>query len=352
MFLSTFIPFGPERIKLLLSYFGSAERVWNTDIEKLLEINIPHKTAEAFIKYKRCFNKEAYLSRLRKLNIKFVTYQENIYPENLKGLEDIPIVLYYRGNLLPQDKNSVAIVGSRKMTSYGKEVTEKFANELAGMEITIISGLALGIDAVAHTSALNCGGRGIAVLPTGLDTITPLTNYQLGMRIIREGALVSEYPLNYPAFRTNFARRNRIISGLSKAVIVIEGEERSGTLLTASAAADQGRQVFAVPGQITSPMSAAPHYLIKNGAKIVTCVRDILEELELQLTVDYQVVNSVLPQDAQEELLYKIIEHEQVHLDELARITGLAISEISARLTIMELRGMVKNIGNGVYKKT
>ncbi len=350
--LSAFVPFGPKRIELLTKYFGKAKKVWNAPSKKLLEVGLAEKNVAAFEAFRKAFDIDAYLKNLEKLKIEFVVKNDKTYPENLKDLDNAPTVLYVRGKLKPSDANAVAVVGSRKMTSYGREVTEKFSSELANFGITIVSGLARGIDTAAHKAALFVGGRTIAVLGCGLDSIYPPENIQLAKEIIHKGsAIVSEYPLGYPALPSNFASRNRIVSGLAKAVLVVEGAQKSGTLLTASSAADQGRTVFAVPGQITSPLSAAPLFLLKNGAKMITVPSDILEELGIQIMVDREKIEKVMPSTDQERQLLEILTNEPLHLDEVARISSLETSMVSARLTIMELKGLVKNIGGGVYRK-
>ena len=351
--LYSYIPFGPARIKLLVDYFGSAQKAWRVSRKKLLEVGLKTDRAEDFLNYRDEFDPKNYFKRLKKLKIDFITINDRSYPENLVDLEDAPPVLYVRGKITLADSNAVAIVGSRRMTSYGREVTEKFAAELASVGVTIVSGLAFGVDVAAHKSSLDAGGRCIAVLASGLDDITPRSNEWLGLEIEKKGgAIVSEFPPGTTPQRSFFPHRNRIISGLSKAVIVIEGMKKSGTLHTASHAAKQGREVFAVPGQITSPMSGAPLFLLKNGAKMATDVRDILDELDLQLKVDKQAMEKVMPGSAEEKKLVEILANEPLHLDDVARISRLQVSDISARLTIMELKGLVKNMGGGVYKKT
>src|SRR4030042_2674995 len=223
--LCAFTDFGPVRINLLISYFKSAKKVWNADTNDLLEVGLRKATVEKFISHQNSFNFEGYFEKLNKYNIKYITEDEMEYPNNLRGLDNTPVVLYYIGNLSKNDDNSVAIVGSRKMTSYGKEVAEKFSTELASYGITIVSGLARGIDTVAHRGALSVNGRTLAVIASGLDTIYPPENLGLAKEIIKKGgAILSEYPLGYPALPVNFPSRNRIVSGLSKAVIVVEGE--------------------------------------------------------------------------------------------------------------------------------
>lgn len=229
--LSAFIPFGPKRIELLTGYFGSAKKVWNSSSKKLLQVGINEKHVCAFETFRKAFDIESYLKKLKKLRIEFVVKDDKNYPENLKDLDNAPTVLYIRGKLKAEDTNAVTVVGSRKMTSYGREVTEKFSLELANFGITIVSGLARGIDTAAHKSALSVGGRTIAVLGCGLDSVYPPENFILAKEIVKSGgALVSEYPLGHPALPINFASRNRIVSGLSKAVLVVEGAEKSGTL--------------------------------------------------------------------------------------------------------------------------
>ena len=348
-----FDSFGPARTKLLLNFFKASKNIWNATETDLLRVNLKKDLVERFIEHRRNFDIEEYFLKLKKLKIGFATFLNKNYPENLKGLDDAPCVLYYRGILNPKEVNLVAIVGARKMTSYGREVTEKFAGELAGFGATIVSGLARGVDTVAHKEAIAAGGRTIAVLGNGLDITYPPENEILAKEIVKSGgAVISEYPLGYPALPVNFANRNRIISGLSKAIIVIEGAEKSGTLLTATHAAEQGRTVFAIPGAITSPMSAAPLFLLKNGARIAITPGDILDELDLQIKVDREKVEKILPTGRDEEKLLEILATEPMHLDELVRITGSKTSEISARLMILEMKGLVRNLGNGVYKKS
>ena len=350
--LCSFTDFGPRRVTLLINYFKNAKRAWNVEKKDLLEVGVKDNLADKFIKYRNSFNCDKYFSSLEQKGISYIVKEDKLYPKNLKELDDAPVVLYYLGKLSIFDENAVAIVGTRKMTYYGKEVTEKFSSELASLGITIISGLARGIDSVAHRSALNMGGRTIAVIASGLDNIYPPENIKLANDIVKSGgAILSEYPLGYPALPVNFPSRNRIVSGLSKAVVVIEGYKKSGTLLTASSAAQQGKTVFAVPGQITSPMSEAPHYLLQNGAKWAFCPKDILDELSLEVKVDRDKVAKVLPDSRDEEKIIKLLEAEPLHLDELVRISGGNVSKISSTLMSMRLKGLVKEVGGGVYKK-
>jgi len=351
--LSTFTSIGPMRTKLLLSYFKSAKKIWESSQKDLLEVGLGVKLVEKFLEHRKSFDAEKYLLNLEKESITPVTINDRDYPENLKDLEDAPFVLYVKGVLKKTDSRAVAIVGTRMMTSYGREVTQKLSSELANYGITVISGLALGVDAESQRAAIAAGGRTIAVLASGLDIISPLANKNLALDIISKGsgAVVSEYPLGHVPFPSDFAIRNRLISGLSKAVVVIEGRMKSGTFYTVSAAAAQNRPVFAVPGPITSPASEGPNYLIQNGAKPITTARDVLDELHLQLRVDPDAVEKVMPGSPIESKIIEFLDCEPLHLDELVRISGVATAEVSARLTIMEMKGLVRNLGNGIYKK-
>jgi DNA processing protein len=344
--------FGPARAKLLLSYFKSAKKIWESSTDELKEIGLSEKKVLEFDKFRKDFDIEKYFQRLTKLQVKVVTILDKAFPKNLKNLPGAPLLLYYKGDISCLNTNSVAIVGTRKITAYGREVTQKFSSELASFGVTIISGLAYGVDTEAHKACISIHGKTVAVLGNGLETIYPLENTALANEIIKTGgAIISEFPLDYPSLPVNFAIRNRIVSGLSDAVIVIEGAEKSGTLLTATHAAEQGKTVFAVPGQITSPLSWAPLFLLKNGAKIATETKDIIEELDLQVKVDKDKIQKIAPDGPEEEKLLEILENEPLHLDELVRISGGKTSEISARLTIMEMKGMVRSMGKGIYKK-
>lgn len=275
--------FGPVRIKLLLSYFKTAKRIWLAKTNELLETGIPTKKVLEFDRFRKDFDPKKYFKRLKDSKVRIATIFDSDYPSNLKDLEGAPYVLYYKGKIKDLDEKSVAIVGSRKMTLYGQEIAGKFSSDLAKAGITIVSGLARGIDTAAHMGALLVGGKTVAVLGHGLDIVYPTENIKLAEEIVNSGGvLISEYPLGYPPLPANFRARNRIISGISSVVLVIEGAEKSGTLVTASHAAEQGKTVFAVPGPITSPTSWVPHFLIKNGARVATSTSDILEELRIQ----------------------------------------------------------------------
>lgn len=353
---SAFPQIGPVRFKLLLKYFGSAKKAWVANPREYIKLGLKNTFIADFNRFREEFDIDSYLLRVGKLGIKVVTLEDLNYPELLKKIEDSPYILY----VLFIGKNesflkelagvSVAVVGARKMTSYGKEVVERLVVGLVDAGVTIVSGLALGIDAAAHKAALDAGGYTIGVLGGGLDNIYPPSNKRLASEMIASGrgVLISEYPLGYPAMPQNFPSRNRIVSGLSLGVVVVEGMEKSGTLLTASSAARQGREVFAVPGPVTSPMSRAPHFLLKNGAKLVEKTEDILEELDIKEIHKKQKAKRELPETEEEKKLFNILKSEPMDIDSLVRISGLATGVVLSTLTPMELKGMLKNIG-GVY---
>jgi DNA processing protein len=350
--LYSYVPFGPVRTSLLISFFGSSKKAWEASEKELLSTGLKGEFVRGFVHYRNEISEDKFFDVLKKKNINYVTADDKDYPHNLVDLNDAPLVLYYKGTLKKDDINAVAIVGSRKMTSYGKEVTRIFATELSHVGVTIVSGLAFGVDLMAHKTALEVGGRCVAVLASGLDEVSPRTNTWLAKKILDSGgALVSEYPPGTGAQRHYFPYRNRIISGLSKGVLIVEGMMKSGTIHTAKAAADQGRPVFAVPGMITSPNSQAAHYLIKNGAVLTTSVADILDELNLQILVDGDKVNEIMPEDDVEQKILEVLDKEPIHLDKVVRITNMDVSTVSARLTIMVMKGLVVDLGNGMYRK-
>jgi DNA processing protein len=255
------------------------------------------------------------------------------------------------GDFAPPDTFAVAVVGTRRATHYGREVAARLSAELAEAGITVISGLAKGIDTIAHQSALEAGGRTIAVLGSGLDVIYPAENRGLARRIVEEGrgAVVSEYPLGTQPDAINFPPRNRIVSGLSLGVLVVEAPEKSGALITVDFALEQGRDVFAVPGPITSYSSDGTNRLLKQGARCVTSVRDILEELDMQMVTEHVEAVKALPSDPTERMLLELLQESSQHVDELTNRSGLPSSTVSAILTMMELKGMVRHLGGMHY---
>lgn len=264
-----------------MSFFQSAKKVWEASENKLLEVGLSPRMVKGFGKYRAEFNPKGFFKRLKENKIGVLVFSDRAYPQNLKDLEGRPVALYVKGSINCLKENCIAVVGSRNMSEYGSIVSWDIAFDLASRGITIVSGLARGIDTQAHSAAIKAKGKTVAVFGCGLDRVYPPQNSNLARQIVEEaGLLISEYPPGYPPLPGNFAARNRIISGLSKAVVVVEGAAKSGTLLTASAAAEQGRTVFAVPGPITSALSAAPFFLLQNGARLFTSTQDVISELQ------------------------------------------------------------------------
>ncbi|MFZ5845586.1 MAG: DNA-processing protein DprA, partial [Patescibacteria group bacterium] len=287
---SVFPGIGPVRFKLLRDYFGSAQKIWEAPLWELKKIKLGEKLIDEFDRFRKTFDLAAYLRELEKLHVSVLTLTDPNYSRLLAATADAPFLLYVKGKRGEQPinlKRTIAVVGTRKVSHYGEEVTRKLVSELVGYGFTIVSGLAYGVDAVAHQAALEAGGQTIAVLGCGIDIIAPPSNARLYWEITTggQGAIMSEMPLRLRPSRGLFPARNRIISGLSLGVVVTEGAEDSGALITARSAAEQGREVFAVPGPITSLYSRGPAKLLKSGAKLVESVEDILEELRIEKTV-------------------------------------------------------------------
>ncbi|HPD42610.1 MAG TPA: DNA-processing protein DprA, partial [Anaerolineae bacterium] len=277
--------------------------------------------------------------------VQALTWEEAAYPALLKQLVDAPPVLFVKGELTPSDEWAVALVGTRKPTAYGREAARLLATELARNGVTVVSGLARGIDGIAHQAALDAGGRTLAVLGSGLDEIYPQEHRALAERIAANGALLSDYPLGTRPEATNFPPRNRIISGLSLGVVVVEAGLTSGALITADFAADQGREVFAVPGSILGTSSAGCNRLLRDGAHVVTEVGDILETLSLDQLAAKQAAREVLPANPTEAKVLAQLSVEPAYVDEVARSAGLPVETVSSTLVMMELKGMVRQVG-------
>ncbi len=352
---SAFPGVGPVRFALLLSHFGSARAAWEASSKDLLKINFGEKLTAKFDEFRREFDVAGYAGKLKDKEVSFLILTDEKYPKLLKQISDPPFVLYVKGKKVEgwDINKSIAVVGTRKITNYGREVTQLLTKQLVSAGLTIVSGLAFGVDAAAHEAAIEAGGKTIAVLGCGVDCCNPRTNQRLYDKIIDgNGVVVSEMPLGHFALKGLFPARNRIISGLSLGVLVTEGAKDSGALITASDAAAQGREVFAVPGPITSSLSAGPTELIKKGAKLVSTVEDILEELKIKSSTSRTSSTGRNLDGATEEenKIIQILENEPIEFDEIVRIISWPASEVGSILSIMEIKGMVKNTGNNVYK--
>lgn len=291
---------------------------------------------------------------MKKFQTITIKFGDNNYPKLLGQIHDFPKILYCRGNLNLLTKTCFAVVGTRKLTTYGKEVAQNMVRGLVQAGFVIVSGLALGIDTVAHKTTLDYEGKTIAVLGTPIDQIYPPENFKLAQTILsNNGLIISEYPSGYPGLKKNFAIRDRIISGLSKGVLVIEAHEKSGALITARCALDQNRDVFAVPGNIFSPNSFGPNYLIKNGAKPVTSAQDILDEYGSNLKLFEEDKSAISTKDPTQKIILAILDNNgAVFIDDIIRESGKETSEIIATLSVLEIKGLIKNTGNGRYRKT
>ena len=344
---------GPARVRRLREYFGSLSRAWEADSAALREAGLDQRALDSLLEARRTLNLDAELARLDKLGIAALTCEDEDYPSRLLTIDDPPPVLYLRGSLVEADDWAVAVVGTRRATPYGRQVTYQLAYELAANRVTIVSGLARGIDAEAHQAALDAGGRTIAVLGSGLHEIYPPEHRMLAAEIIQRGAIMTSYPLGTPPEARNFPPRNRIISGLCLGVVVTEAGEGSGALLTAEVAAEQGRDVFAVPGNITAQGSAGVNRLIQDGAQPVLAARDILDQLELARVTNYVEARQELPPVGQvERALLDHLGAEPLHVDELCRMVGLPVAQVSSTLAMLELKGIVRQVGAMTYTRT
>lgn len=345
---------GPVRFQQLLRYYKSVERAWKAPPQDLLRLGWSAEAVRKLYEIKKKVDLKTEMDRASTKDVRLITWESADYPENLRRIPDPPFLLYVRGCLEPRDSLALAVVGSRKMTNYGSDVTQMLVGELAASGLTIVSGLAFGVDCVAHRSALAAGGRAIAVLASGVDKITPRSNESLAREIIERGrgAIVSEFPLGTEPKNFFFPFRNRIISGLSLAVLVTEAAEKSGTFHTVKAALDQGREVFAVPGPIYNPLSRGPLKLIKDGAKMACSAEDILAELEVRERLQAERAKIILPENPLEEEVLRVLASGEKHLDLIVRSLSLPTGRVASLLTGMELKGMVRDIGGGVYRKS
>ncbi len=344
---------GPKRFGDLLRAFGSAAAAWRAGRSDLLAARLDARATEALLEQRKNGPPPlAELDALAKHGVSAISQDDPAYPELLREIYLPPIILYVRGALTPTDAWAVAIVGTRGASTYGNQVAEHLARGLAQNKVTVISGLARGIDTAAHKAALAAsGGRTIAVLGCGLDIAYPPENAKLAARICEQGALVSEFPLGTQPEPTNFPIRNRVISGLSLGVIVAEAPERSGALITARFALEQNRQVFAVPGNIFSKASKGTNKLIQDGAKLVMGVNDVLEELKLQRAPQQQEMRVLLPASDVEGALLALLAAapEPLHIDELCRASGLPTAEVTSTILVMGLKGMVHEVAPMTY---
>jgi len=347
---------GPNRFRALIGRFGSPEEVLRAPMSQLMSVEgIDRKIAEN-IKLKRD-NKfvENQLALLSKTRTRVITFWDEEYPANLRKIYDPPALLFLRGKLVEADNYSVAIVGTRSPSNYGRLVTERISGELAKRGITVVSGMARGIDTVAHWGTLKMGGRTVAVLGSGVDIIYPSENRKLAQEIESKGCLISEFPMGTQPDAGNFPRRNRIISGMTLGTLVVEAGDKSGALITAEMALEQNREVFAIPGNINSAKSKGTNRLIQEGAKLVQSVEDILSELEPKL-------KGYLKPEPREEIKIELTPQERrilenlserpMHIDKIAQSAGVPTSQALSILLSLELKDMVKQLAGKMFVRT
>lgn len=340
---------GAVRLQALINHFGDLESAWKAAPEQLAKAGLGMKLVERIVQARRGADLDRIVEDIDRQGIQALTWEDEAYPSRLKEIEQPPPVLYIRGEFLPEDVFAVAIVGTRRVTAYGRQVTEELAGYLGASGLTVVSGLARGVDALAHSSSLQAGGRTLAVLGSGVDRIYPPEHRLLAEKIRERGAILSDYPPGTAPDASNFPPRNRIISGLSLAVVVVEAGETSGALITAEFAASQGREVFAVPGNILAPMSKGTNRLIQQGAQPLLTPQDLMQALNLTRIGEHKAARKIIPGDAVEAQLLDAIVGEPVHVDELQHRTGLPIEKVSAALALMELKGMVRQVGGMNY---
>lgn len=336
---------GPVLFRQLVKRFGSPKRVLAASMAELCSLpNIDEKRARAIFEASEVPLREEWRSLLKELGATILTYQDPGYPQRLLTIYDYPPLLYVRGRLTEADELAVAVVGSRRASSYGRKVAQNIAAGLAQRGVTVISGLARGVDSVAHRGVLAVGGRTVAVLGSGIDVIYPAENQALAEQIVQNGAVISEFPPGSEPEAGHFPRRNRIISGLSMGVVVVEARVRSGALLTARFALDQNREVFAVPGNIDFAGSQGPHHLIQDGAKLVRNVQDILDELSVPGRAEHAglPVRSMPSLSADEQKLLDVVTDQPAAVDDLIARSGLQPAETLVLLLSLEMKGLVQ----------
>jgi len=348
---------GPIRFTKLLERFKSPEAVFQAPAPELARFpRLPSKTVEALTRFDWGGQVEAELEKVRRQGLKLITLRDKLYPPMLARIPDPPPVLWTAGGLDPPDAPAVAVVGARGATDYGRETAARLAADLAAAGICVVSGLALGIDAAAHRGALAANGRTIGVLGCGLDVVYPRPNRDLYEKIPGSGALISEFPLGALPQPANFPIRNRIIAGLSLAVVVVEAAEKSGALITARLALEQNREVLAVPGRVGSLKSRGAHALLRQGARLVETARDVLDEIAPQLDKIPRTEPHPPPpppeMTPQERLVWDIITQEPAHVDLIGRKTGLSPAKLAPVLLDLELKGWVRQLPGLKYVRS
>jgi DNA processing protein len=340
---------GPARLDRLIERCGSIEAAWRAGLPDMIAAGLDAKICTALIQAQRTLDLDAELERAGRAGIQLLTREDEGYPAVLAQIPASPPLIYVKGRLEEVDAWSVAVVGTRSPTTYGRDAARRVVGDLAGAGVTVVSGLAIGIDTIAHAAALESGGRTLAVLASGLDQIYPERNRGLADQIITRGAIISEFPIGTRPIPQLFPVRNRLISGLSLGTLVVEAGSGSGALITVRYALEQGRDVFAIPGPIFSPKSIGPNQLIRDGAGLVTQAQDILEALNLSSAAIQQEVQAAFPEDPTEAALFELVGYEPQHVDDLRRQSDLPIPVVSSTLAMLELKGLIRQAGAMQY---
>lgn len=344
---------GPVRVRALLDRFGSPEAILGASRQELMQVSgVGEEVARNITGWREAVDLDAELARIEKAGIRVVTRDDAEYPPRLREIYDPPLVLYVRGALGERDKFAIGMVGSRRTTLYGQEMARRLSYQLARAGVTVVSGLARGIDTAAHTGALQAKGRTVAVIGCGMDTVYPPENKKLAEQIVEKGgAVVSEFPFGVKPDRQNFPMRNRIISGWSLGVVVVEANLKSGALITARQAYEQGREVFAVPGRADSILSRGANRLIKDGAKLTEDAEDILSEFGYLFAKEKAEPAPAIQLTDVERQVMKAIGDEEVLVDEIIRATGLTSASVSATLLGLEMKRVVKQLPGRQYAR-
>lgn len=354
---SSFSGIGPGKFAFLIKEFVTAEKAWNADFASLEKV-LGKIWTPRFVEFRDRFSIPEYEKRLKKARVSFLILTDNDYPQLLKQIKKPPFVLYYKGNVKILQgptpgvdvHKAIAVVGTRRITEYGKQVTESLTADLVNNGFVIVSGLALGVDATAHKTTIVNKGKTIAVLGCGVDCCYPRENQKIYEDILDSGgAIVSEYPLGQQPSLGSFPSRNRIISGLSQGVLVTEGAADSGALYTAKDAFENGRPVFAVPGPITSSLSKGPHGLIEKGAKLIGGAEEIVNELSIKSIKGIKGNEHAKGGTKEEQKIIDLLQNESMHFDEIVKRTKINSSKLGSILSLMEMKGILKNLGGGNF---
>lgn len=344
--------FGNKKLLDLFSKFKSAEKIWQLSTKELLSFGISEETTRKFTLLRTKLNPDQELESVLEKNINIVTIDDPNYPKLLVETFAPPPVIFYKGNLNCTKQKSLAIVGTRQVTNYGRQILLPIIKTLVKYNFNIVSGLALGVDALVHDQTVEQAGSTTAILGSGINNVHPKTNIFLAEKILQaNGLILSEFPIDMIPLKYNFPMRNRIISGLSLGTLVIEAGEQSGALITAKYALDQNREVFAIPGNINSPKSIGTNKLIQSGAKLVTSAEDILDELNIQDNFKTSSLPAYLPANPEEATILKHLQNQECHINELVKLSNLTISEVTSTLTILEMKKVIRNIGNQTYSR-